>query len=384
MPRQKSRKAGDNIRISKGKCASEINFDITEQCVDEEKNDLNSDEEFRAKTDEEPSKVDRRTFDEIMIDAFEEFNSKSSRIRSNALTAICTQLQLSHNPAFLAVHIDRLLTIVENGLQSNNPCEMDMAATLISLATIQLLDSKLNMQVFYKPLKALVKAALHNENLKSSVRSAVCHAMGILVFLYETSINRIREVMQEFQDIFMPNPYHQPYMENKPIQTANNEFQIAACETWTFLVTLLPSRTDCTRTPTYSFQSVDSIFGLLESPCYNMRVASAKAVAVVFECGLDCDKIYLKPHLTKIIKKISVIVNAWNKNTSDIKSTPEVLQYLEVSWICLKSILIQNRTTHIYMPQWQVRGKYSFMQEGSTHLCHQFLDEVVFRTKCFN
>lgn len=315
--------------------ASEINFDITEQCVDEEKNDLNSDEEFRAKNDEEPSKVDRRTFDEIMIDAFEEFNSKSSRIRSNALTSICTQLQLSHNPAFLTVHIDRLLTIMENGLQSNNPCEMDMAATLISLATIQLLDSKLSMQVFYKPLKALVKAALHNENLKSSVRSAVCHAMGILVFLYETNSNRICEVMQEFQDIFMPN--HQPYMENKLIQRASNEFQIAACETWTFLVTLLPSRINCTgtRTTPYSFQSVESIFALLESRCYNMRVASAKAVAVVFECGLENDKRYLQPHLTKIIKKISVIVNAWNKHTSDIKSTPEVLQYLEVSWICL-------------------------------------------------
>lgn len=327
MPKHKLRKAGDNTRISKGKCASEINFDITEQFVDEE-NNLSSDEEFQAKTDEESTKVDRRTFDEIMMDAFEEFNSKSSRIRSNALTTICMLLQQSHNPAFLTTHIDRFLSVIENAMQSNNPCEMDAAASLISLATVQLLDSKISTKLFYKPLKALVKAALDNENLKSSVRSAVCRAMGILIFLYETDSYRIRVAMQDFQSIFMPNLYHEPEATKR---TANYEFQVAACETWMFLVTLLPSRLQGTGSPTYSFRCIEQVFALLESPCYHLRVAFAKGLAVVFECGSDYEKIYLEPHLAKIIRKISSIVSVWNKTTSDIKSTPEVLQYLEVS-----------------------------------------------------
>lgn len=354
MPKHRIRKAGDDTRISKGKCklisnfwmcrfsfecltfisdASDINFDILEQRVDEDTN-LNADDEFQDKTNEASSTVDSRTFDEIVMDAFDEFNSKSSRIRSNAITVICTQLQLSHNPAFLTKHIDRVLTIIKNGLQSNVAMEIDAAATLISLVAIQLLDSNIKMQVFYKQLKVLVKTALDNEHLKFWTRTAVCRAMGILTFVYETDGKKVRTVMQEFVEVFLPHPYYLPYAEdNLKIQTVNYEFHVAACETWTFLLTLLPSRSQCSRTSTYVLRNVEMIYAGLESPCFKMRVACAKAVAVVFECGSDDDKNYLKQYLPEIIKKISTIVDARNKHTSDIKSTPEVLQYLEVNFI---------------------------------------------------
>lgn len=283
-----------------------------EQCTAGNKTilNLNFDEVFQAKTDEDSSKVDaQRAYDEIIIDAFEEFNSKSSRVRTNALTSICTLLQHTYIPDFLTTHIDRLVNIIENALQSSVPCEIDASANLISLAAIQLPDTNRPMQMFYEPLKA----ALKNENLRSSVRS-VCHAMGILAFLYEADRYGIFMVMKEFKDIFVLNSYYPSYDKaSERIQAANYESQVAAFETWLFLLTLLPSRLECERTLRFSLPAVESIFTLLESPCFNLRV--------------DC----AKPHLTKIIRKISPIVNAWNKNASDIETAAEVLQHLQVN-----------------------------------------------------
>lgn len=301
--------------------ASGINFDIKEQCVDEEKL-LNCDEDIQTKIDEETSKVDTRTSDEIIIDAFEEFNSKSSRVRSNALTNICTQLQQSHNPDFLTKHLDRILTIIENALQSNNAGEIDATANLISLVAIQLPDSNRSLKVFYEPLKSM----LENDTLRLSARSAVCHAIGILIFLYETDSDQIFTVMKEFTEIFLPNLYYRDV--NKRTQSANYKFQVAAYETWIFLMTLLPP-SESYKASAFSLRSVECIFTLLQSLCHNMIVVCAKSVAVIMECGLDKDKKYLEPHLAKVNKKISCIVNYWNR-TYDCESTSDVLKYLEV------------------------------------------------------
>lgn len=283
-------------------------------------------ERHETKSVDESLKVDKRTFDQIMIDAFEKCDSKSSRIRLNALKSICTQLQLTHNPTFLTKHIDRLVNIIENALQSNVPCEIDATANVISLAAIQLPDTNRSMQMFYEPLKA----SLINENLKSSVRSAVCNAVGILTFLYRKDDYEISMVMKEFKDIFMPNSHYHKGTNNR-IQITNWGFQVAAFETWMFLMTLLSSHLENDKTSPFPLRSVEVIFLLLKSPNFDMRVACAKAVAVIIECGSDKDREYLVPHLTKIVGKISPIVNARNKHGSDIKSTAEVLLYLEVN-----------------------------------------------------
>lgn len=292
-----------------------------DQCVDDDKIQ-DCDEEIQTKTDEEAQTIDTRTLDEIMLDTFEEFNSKSSRLRSNALNTICTQLQMTHNPAFLKEHIDRILNIVEIAIQSDIPCELNSAASLISLVAIQVPDC--NMRLYYAPLKD----SLQNKNLKSSVQSDVCYAMGMLTFLHEVNSNRILMVMEVLEDYFVYDCNNITSNEaSRNSKFPNYKFQIAAFETWTFLMTLLPSNLEGSRTLT--IKSVESVLSLLESPCFSMRVASAKAMAVILECGFV--KKYLESNLTRIIRKVSAIVNAWNKHSSDIKSTPEVLQYLEVS-----------------------------------------------------
>lgn len=83
-------------------------------------------------------KIDKRTFTQIMIDSFQEFNSKSSQIRTN-VAVIAAQLQSSHNPDFLIEHIETsLLNIIKKSLESDIPCEIDGAARIISLVAIQL------------------------------------------------------------------------------------------------------------------------------------------------------------------------------------------------------------------------------------------------------
>lgn len=62
-----------------------------------------------------------------------------------------------------------------------------------------------------------------------------------------------------------------------------------------------------------------------------MRVACAKAIAVILECGLDNDKISLSENLTKIVRNVSAMINVWNRQGRDVKTPWEVHNYLQVS-----------------------------------------------------
>lgn len=266
-----------------------------------------------------PAESDTRTFDEIVLGSFDEFNSKSSQIRTNALTIISTQLQLTHNPEFLIQHMDKLLATIQSSLDSNIHGEIDAAASLISLAAIQLPRRNRSLQIFNEQLKATVK---NNEYLRSSVRFAAFHAIAILTFLYETDGYRIANLMEDFRLIFVPS--------STKVNKLDYERQIlAAIETWTFLMTFLSSRLVC-REGKYS-NSTHVLMSLMESPCYGMRVASVRAVAVIWECGLDAYKEYFERQLSKIPIQISRMMRYRDKRPIDIKHLTEVRQYLEVS-----------------------------------------------------
>lgn len=295
---------------------------------DEEK-EANSDEEFQTETAPDTSTIEQRTFNEIIIDAFQEFDSKWSQARSNALVNICTQLQLSHNPVFLMEHIETILNITRKALESGNTNEIDGAARLISLTAIQLPNSNRSMYIFKKTLVAI----LRNTNLKLSARLSVCHAIGILTFLYEDNSMQIFTVMKGLKAIFCPKTDDYNFFDetNKTNQVSNNyEFQIVALETWMFLATLLPSEVQFLDQYYFSFKSIGFVYGLLECPYFNMRVTIAKAIAVILECGLNSDKYYLRGNLPKITESVSAIRRVWKKKGGDFKTPWEVHQYIQV------------------------------------------------------
>lgn len=293
-----------------------------EQCVDEDKG-LSFDEEFQAKEDtiESPT-IDKRTFSEIIMDAFQKFDSKSSQVRTNSLAIIINQLQLSHNPAFLTEHNKTILNIMKKALESDIASEIDGVARVISLAAIQLPHSSRTLQIFQKPLME----QLNNPNLKSSVRSAVCHAIGILTFLYEKNNDKeVFAVMKALKQIFLPKSYDSLFNEtNRKHEIPNYEFQVAALETWMFLTTVLPSQVSFLPGPYFSFKSTGNIFMLLHSPYFNIGTACAKAIALILECGLESDKYYLRPQISKIIQNLSY-------KTNTMKTPWDVSQYLKVS-----------------------------------------------------
>ncbi|XP_037045013.1 uncharacterized protein LOC119080683 [Bradysia coprophila] len=306
MPKYKLRRAGEDSRVHKGKCASVINFDITEQCIDEDV-PINCDSyvDYQAEDTGKVDQIDTRTFDEIMSSAFDECTSKSYQIRSDALTTVCTQLQLTHNPDFLKKNHDRLSTILKSSLESNVPCEIDAAASVISLAAIQMPDNNRFYQTFHKSLKDILSNC---EYQKSSTRFAVFHAIGILTFLHETNGYRIAKTMCEFKDIFA----HKADYDNNAKKT-NLEAKVAALETWTFMMTLIPP--GCDIKPVFQQYSVGNFLTLLEYRSDVMRTTCAKAIAMIIECGVEQDTYCLESELPRILDQI--------------KSPVEVRHYLE-------------------------------------------------------
>lgn len=265
----------------------------------------------------------KRTFTEIVLSAFSEFNNKSSQIRTNALTAICTQLQQTHNPEFLAEHADKIAEIVHSSLESNIPSEIDAAAVLLTLVAIQLPENDRSFhQAFYEPLLAIIRS---NHYVRSSVRFSVFHATAVLIFLYEKNGDRLTTLMEELQQIFLSKTYPAKAKLERDSQS------VAAFETWIFLVTLLQSRWEFRKAePVFRNVTVGRFISLLEAYHYNVRVVCCKATAVIMEGGRESDRGLLQPELPKILIHISRMMRAWQRRTSELKSPWEVHQYLEV------------------------------------------------------
>lgn len=143
------------------------------------------------------------------------------------------------------------------------------------------------MHVFHTNLMT----ALKNPSLKSSVISNICHALGILTFLYEKNNLKTFTVMKALKNIFLPKlDYFQETSNRFGIK--NYEFQTAAFETWIFLTTILPSELQFLQRPYFSFKTFDNVSMLLESPHCSLGIACARAIAVILECGLNTDIYY--------------------------------------------------------------------------------------------
>lgn len=255
MPKSKLRRAGDDLRIFKGKCKLNIVIDLISDRYFITKmftgfRDVNADiqEEFDEEDDDqigdsikvEQQPVDDRNYDEILLEAFEKAREKSSKIQLEALAAICYQLERNHVPQFLAENFVAINRTIECGFERNVGAEIKLVCRIVVLCFMQLP----NETEFLEKYRPMIVAGFDNQSFTAIVRSSLCKTIAVLVLLHKNDPNILLKAMSRFEQIFTEKTH--ALVNGISLTSSGPERQIEDIEylttvlsAWTFLYTLM-------------------------------------------------------------------------------------------------------------------------------------------------
>ncbi|XP_037024756.1 uncharacterized protein LOC119066401 [Bradysia coprophila] len=343
MPNRKLRRAGDDLRIFKGKCFRDVNTEI--------QGELEGDEEIGevSKVIEEAQPVDNRNYDEILLEAFDKVKEKSSKLQIEALSAICHQLQRHLIPDFLKEHIATITEIIECSFQRNIGTEVRWTAQLVVLCYIQLPEETR----FIERFRPMVISAFDKQTYSVTVRSSLCKTAVVLVFLHKNHSNDLLDLMSKFEGIITDKTLVRvkDNIVTRTSQIDDLEIVVATLEAWTFLYTFMDSDT-----ASAIDRFVRDLVALLKCFQFDLSIACARTIAVIYSCGDNDAKKFVDKNLLKIIDDISMIRRTVWPYTHNDKTKDLVLFYLKNGTIPLREIKIGNEL--LAMDTWSSTIQY--------------------------
>lgn len=183
--------------------------------------------------------VDNRSYNEILLEAFEKANEKSSKFQIEALSAICHQLVRHHIPKFLNKNIATIKKIVENSFERNIGAEIKLVGQMVALCFLQLPNEK----KFLVKFRPMLIDAFDKQTFTVAVRSSMCKSIAVLIFLHKNNSNVLSNTMSKFEQILTEQTFVR--VDYNSVVTGTQiddvEFLIATLEAWTFLYTLMES-----------------------------------------------------------------------------------------------------------------------------------------------
>lgn len=185
--------------------------------------------------------MDYRNYNEILLEAFENANEKSSKNRTKALTTMCTQLKRHYVPKFLGKHLATIVKLIQCVFERNIGTEVKWTAQLVAICYMQL-PREIKFLERFRPM---VLATLDNQTFSVAVKSDLCKTIAILIFLHKNRPKIWLNTMLKFEEIFNERTFvsYENVITPKSAVIVDIEFLVAILEAWTFLYTLLDSDT---------------------------------------------------------------------------------------------------------------------------------------------
>ena len=300
--------------------ATEMNNEIDEEFdYDSEEYALEEDNSLASTSSkgEKPVEiVDERGPEEIMLEAFK--NAACDATRTNALMAICSQLQKHYVPEFINNHKKQIADIIRVGLNPKHPAPMELSVRLVPLVAFQL-ENQNSMKEFESSLMD----ALGDTRNSFAIRSTVCRSLAILKFLWAESLMEITDLMSRLSGLFEAS-YWVDGMIHANLQFAEYDFHIVALEAWTFLLTIgSPQKQRVIYFP--------KIISMTKHMHFELRYASARTIAVVYESGHEMNKSTVEYNKSQIVQNLNDISKYYYLIKTKSKMVPAVLQYFKVS-----------------------------------------------------
>jgi len=254
---------------------------------------------------DESSQVEQ--FESKVKDAIELATQKSAAGRVKALDAICTGFLKRYCPDFVENQQMTICDLVERSLKKGKGAEVEVAARLSILLSLQLQDP----EEVYKELKSLLAQIMTDKTASPVSRAAVATSLAGLCFLGGGEMAEVVTTMGVLEGIFSASYTKQDWaLPSLPSEvTALHSSCLAA---WSLLLTLQSSGEVYRMANTM----VAKLQGLLLSNDVDLRITAGEAIALILEFAYDYDEEFELEDFGSLTASLKELATDSNKSRS--------------------------------------------------------------------
>ena len=254
---------------------------------------------------DESSQVEQ--FESKVKDAIELATQKSAAGRVKALDAICTGFLKRYCPDFVENQQMTICDLVERSLKKGKGAEVEVAARLSILLSLQLQDP----EEVYKELKSLLAQIMTDKTASPVSRAAVATSLAGLCFLGGGEMAEVVTTMGVLEGIFSASYTKQDWAlpSLPPEVTALHSSCLAA---WSLLLTLQSSGEVYRMANTM----VAKLQGLLLSNDVDLRITAGEAIALILEFAYDYDEEFELEDFGSLTASLKELATDSNKSRS--------------------------------------------------------------------
>jgi len=254
---------------------------------------------------DESSQVEQ--FESKVKDAIELATQKSAAGRVKALDAICTGFLKRYCPDFIENQQMTICDLVERSLKKGKGAEVEVAARLSILLSLQLQDP----EEVYKELKTLLVQIMTDKTASPVSRSAVATSLAGLCFLGGGEMAEVVTTMGVLEGIFSAS-YTKPDWALPSLPSEVTALHSSCLAAWSLLLTLQSSGEVYRMANTM----VTKLQGLLLSNDVDLRITAGEAIALILEFAYDYDEEFELEDFESLTASLKELATDSNKSRS--------------------------------------------------------------------
>jgi len=254
---------------------------------------------------DESSQVEQ--FESKVKDAIELATQKSAAGRVKALDAICTGFLKRYCPDFVENQQMTICDLVERSLKKGKGAEVEVAARLSILLSLQLQDP----EEVYKELKSLLAQIMTDKTASPVSRAAVATSLAGLCFLGGGEMAEVVTTMGVLEGIFSAS-YTKPDWTLPSLPSEVTALHSSCLAAWSLLLTLQSSGEVYRMANTM----VPKLQGLLLSNDVDLRITAGEAIALILEFAYDYDEEFELEDFGSLTASLKELATDSNKSRS--------------------------------------------------------------------
>ncbi|XP_058064281.1 interferon-related developmental regulator 2 [Anopheles bellator] len=325
--------------------------------------------------------------EEKLLQAIENTTDKSQQTRISAFQIINEVLVHHYIPDFIDERKVTLMDAVEKSIRRGKGTEQSWAAKMIPLLVIQIENAE-DISECVSTLKPVLLNTVQDGAASYDARAKCCSALGLLCFVGVDDLGEIVPVMKVFQSIFAGS-----YLKgNNSLSGASAEaatLHSAALSAWALLLTVLPPSDFVAMIYDNSsvIPSVRNIFGMLNSPHLDVRMAAGETLALIFEVGRQHDVEFLEdllPDLVEATQKLATDAHKYRaKRDRKMQRATfrDVLRYVEEN--ISPEIVIKFGREMLVLDTWAFHHQYTCLRNALGFGMNVHLSENMFIREVF-
>jgi len=254
---------------------------------------------------DESSQIEQ--FEGKIKDAIELASQKSAAGRVKALDAICTGFLKRYCPEFVENQQMTICDLVERSLKKGKGGEVEVAARLSILLSLQLQDP----EEVYKELKSLMVQMVTDKTASPGARAAVATSLAGLCFLGGGEMAEVVTTMGVLEEIFSAS-YTKPDWSLPSLPSEVTALHSSCLSAWALLLTLQSSGEVFRIANTM----VAKLQGLLLSNDVDLRITAGEAIALILEFAYDYDEEFELEGFESLTETLKQLATDSNKSRS--------------------------------------------------------------------